>query len=446
MLGSPGRVDSDVLRKPPVSHLSESRNSATVWRRVALVLALGWALSGAFVLRDWLAQSPVVEVPGREEAEAVADRLELEEGEFESLPGWQDDRLAEGLAAFRRSCEALLRLPPDRPLGTDGVAGIAGDWRTPCRVAQSLDADDEAAARSFFEHEFRPFKVRNGEHRLGLFTGYYEPLLHGSRRRHDRYQVPLYKLPDDLVAIELGRFRKDLTGRRIAGRWRGRKLEPYPDRESIEAGALGGRKLEIVWVDDPVDAFFLHIQGSGRVDLDEGGTMRLGYAGQNGQPYFAIGRELIARGAISRADISMQSIRQWLEENPDEAASMMDLNGSFVFFRDLGADGPVGAAGVVLTPGRSLAVDRRWLPLGAPVWLESRVPSPVAGEPDSTRRWLLVTQDTGGAIRGPVRGDVFWGAGDDAAAVAGRMKHRGRLWILLPRGVTPATADEPTPG
>lgn len=429
-----------------MSHPSESRAYAVIWRRVALALALGWALSAAFVLRDWLIRRPAAAVEAPMQSEVAADRLVLEAEDFEDLPGWSADRLSDGLASLLRSCEALLQLPAERSLGAGGIAGTAADWRLPCRLAQGLDVRDEAAVRRFFEHEFRPFKVRNGDRRIGLFTGYYEPLLHGSRRRHGRFQVPLYKLPDDLVEIELGRFRKDLAGRRIAGFWRGSDFEPYPDRGRIEAGALRDRKLEIVWVDDAVDAFFLHIQGSGRIDLDDGETIRLGYAGQNGQPYFAIGRELIDRGAIPRRDISMQSIRRWLEENPRQAPAVMNRNGSFVFFRDLGTDGPVGAEGVELTPGRSLAVDRRWLPLGMPVWLESRVPSPLAEEPDWTRRWLLVTQDTGGAIRGPVRGDVFWGAGEEAAAIAGRMKHRGRLWILLPRGVVPETEPLTHPG
>jgi len=212
-------------------------------------------------------------------------------------------------------------------------------------------------------------------------------------------------------------------------------LKPYEDRKAIVEGALDPRNLEIVWVDDPVDAFFLQIQGSGRVTLEDGRVMRLGYAGQNGHPYVAIGRELIARGALTRETVSMQSIRAWLAANPAEAAALMNANPSYVFFRELPGDGPVGAQGAALTPLRSLAVDRRFVPLGTPVWLDAEHPDPGTAR----LRRLVVAQDVGGAIRGPVRGDLFWGHGDAAADLAGRMKSPGRYYLLLPKGLIPAS-------
>jgi membrane-bound lytic murein transglycosylase A len=244
--------------------------------------------------------------------------------------------------------------------------------------------------------------------------------------------VPLYARPPELVTVDLGKFRQDLRGKRIAGRLEGGALAPLPDRAAIEKGALARRRLELVWVDSPVDAFFLQIQGSGRVQLAEGGEMRVGYAADNGHPYTAIGRELVRRGVYQPKEVSMQSIRRWLESNPAEAGALMQVDASYVFFQKVEGEGPLGAEGVALTPGRSLAVDRGHWPLGVPLWLDGTAPSPREGEPDRPLRRLLIAQDTGGAIRGPIRGDVFWGAGPEPEAIAGRMKNTGRLWVLLP--------------
>lgn len=431
-------------------------------------LALGWIGRGWWETQR--AIPPTVEQPS---PEPPPDRLELQPAAFDDLPGWREDSLVAALPALRRSCAVLVRQPDDRPLGgaRDGrVAGTVADWRDVCTALGRLPVVDpqtavvpgprplrdpaeagassgvpgasstresaEAQVRAFFETRFRPYAVRNRGDPLGLFTGYYEPTLEGSRRRSERYRVPLYVRPPELVTVDLGAFREDLEGRRVAGRLEGRKLVPFHDRTAIDAGRLGGRGLELVWVDDPVDAFFLHIQGSGRIELDDGGRLRVGYAGQNGHPYFAIGRELIDRGALTPEEVSMQSIRRWLEEHPVEASDVLQKNPSYVFFRELREEGPVGSQGVVLTPGRSLAVDRAFLPLGVPVWLDGS--APLVGRPgtDTILQRLLIAQDTGGAIRGPVRGDVFWGPGDEAADVAGRMKHPGRLWLLLPNTVS----------
>jgi membrane-bound lytic murein transglycosylase A len=218
-------------------------------------------------------------------------------------------------------------------------------------------------------------------------------------------------------------------------------LEPYPDRADITAEGLDARARPIVWVDDPIDAFFLEIQGSGRVELAEGGVARLGFAAQNGRSYYAIGRALVERGALAKDEVSLQTIKAWLAANPEEATSVMNLNPSYVFFRELDGEGPVGAMGAVLTPGRSLAVDRRFIALGAPLWLEVSVPGPGEGAPDEVLRRLVIAQDTGGAIKGPVRGDLFWGGGPEAEWRAGNMKSTGRYVVLLPQALTIAAAE-----
>ena len=371
--------------------------------------------------------------PGAGQEEA---RLALEPAAFADLPGWSEDPMAPALAAFRRSCGRLAKLPAETPLGGSGFAGTAGDWQAACAAAERVPAGNDAAVRSYFETWFLPLAARaEGGEGGGLFTGYYEPLLQGSREKTERYRFPLYARPPELVSVDLGTFREDLKGRRLAGRVEDGKLVPYAGREEIEQGELAGRDLELVWVDDPVDAFFLQIQGSGRVRLPDGGEMRVGYAGENGHPYFAIGRELVTRGALRKEEVSMQSIRRWLEENPEEAPGVLATNASYVFFQEIKGEGPLGAEGLPITPGRSLAVDRKHWPMGVPLWLDTQAPAAQEGQPDRPLRRLMIAQDTGGAIRGPIRGDVFWGAGDEAAEIAGRMKHPGRLWVLVPKEI-----------
>jgi membrane-bound lytic murein transglycosylase A len=273
---------------------------------------------------------------------------------------------------------------------------------------------------------------------VGLFTGYYEPELSGSRKPKGRFRTPLYSRPSDLVSVDLGTFRPALKGERIAGRVDGAKLVPYATRADIVGHGLKGRSKIVVYVDDPVGAFFLQIQGSGRVRFKDGKVVRVAYDGQNGHPYTAVGRILVDRGEIAREQLSMQSIRAWLDANPAKARELMNENASFVFFKELpiadarlGAD---GAQGVALTPEASLAVDLRFHGLGAPMWIDANAPSEDAATNTPFQR-LVVAQDTGGAIRGPVRGDVYWGAGAKAEAIAGRMAHKGKLYVLLPKPV-----------
>ncbi len=374
----------------------------------------------------------------REQPPAQPPVLELAPVSFAALPGWSDDDPRPALAAFRLSCGRFERGDPARPVGgSGGFAGKVADWLPACAAA-ARTPDTQSAARAFFEAEFLPYRASDRGKAEGLFTGYYEPLLDGSREASARFRHPLLARPPDLVSVDLGQFDPELQGRRVAGRVEGGKLLPYPDRAAIEAGALAGKDLELFWVDDQVARFFLEIQGSGQLRLPDGETVRVGYADQNGQPYRAIGRDLVEFGALTKEQVSMQAIREWLAAHPDQAPAIMARNRSFVFFRELPAQaqaaGPLGAQNVPLTPGRSLAVDRKYLPLGAPVWLDATVPHPKGEVP---LRRLLVAQDTGGAIRGPVRGDVFWGAGPEAEHLAGHMKHEGRLFVLLPRRLAP---------
>jgi membrane-bound lytic murein transglycosylase A len=352
------------------------------------------------------------------------DHLTLAPASFASLPQWQQDETAAALAAFARSCAQLAREPPTTALG---VAGNAADWQSAC-AALPQSADD-AAARRYFETWFVPWLAGNNGATEGLFTGYYEPELAGARHPGPGFTTPLLKRPPDLVMVDLGLFRPVLRGQRIAGRVVDGRLEPYQDRAQIESGALDGYRLPLIWVADPVDAFFLEIQGSGLIQLRDGSAVRVGYDGQNGWPYVPIGRLLVERGALTKENVSLQTIRAWIAAHPAAGRALMDENPSYVFFREIKGDGPLGSEGVVLTPGRSLAVDRRFVPLGVPVFLD-------AG--DGIQR-LMVAQDTGGAISGPVRGDVFWGTGAEAEARAGPMKARGRYFLLLPKAVSPTS-------
>lgn len=356
-------------------------------------------------------------------------RLTLAPARFADLAGWNEDHLGEALPAFVKSCSDLARRDDGSTIGPPALNVTVADWREACAKAAQTPPND-AAARAFFERYFSPYLAGNNDATDGLFTGYYEPLLQGSRVRGGKYQTPILKRPPDLVMVELGRFRPAWQGERIAGRVVNGSLLPYESRAAIERGALDAMHLELLWVDDPVAAFFLQVQGSGRVMLRDGSIVRLGYDGQNGQTYVAIGQLLAARGQLALDAVSLPSIRAWIKAHPQEGAALMDENPSYVFFRELNGDGPVGTEGVVLTPGRSLAVDRNFVPLGAPVFL-------VASDNGAALRRLMVAQDTGGAITGPVRGDVFWGFGEEAESRAGTMRARGSYYLLLPKSIAP---------
>jgi membrane-bound lytic murein transglycosylase A len=359
---------------------------------------------------------------------------------WRALPGWTDDRVQDAWPAFRVGCAALAH--PD--------ASTRATWNPPCAAAGSIDMRDASAIRAFFEEHFSPYQVSAVDGReTGTITGYYEPLLAGSRTRTPRFAVPLYAPPDDLLTVELGDLYPELRDKRVRGRVEGRKVVPYWTRADIERGRVTLGDKVIAYVEDPVEAFFLQIQGSGRVGLADGTVMRVGYADQNGQPYRSIGRVLIDRGEITLDRASMQGIRDWGRHNPAKLSALLDENPSYVFFREVPAplpgtleamiDGPIGTLGVPLLAGRTLAVDTRSIPLGAPVFLAATFP--LSTKPLNR---LVLAQDTGGAIRGAVRADFFWGFGEEAGREAGRMKQDGRMWLLWPKGAPlPGSASAP---
>ncbi|MCX7892102.1 MAG: MltA domain-containing protein [Burkholderiales bacterium] len=353
--------------------------------------------------------------PGVKPPEARAPTLTA--ASFAELPGWTADAVGEAWSAFLASCRALRFQPA---------------WQPVCTEAAKVASPGDAAVRAFLEANFVPFRIASGDGEVqGLVTGYYEPLLRGSRARRAPFLYPLYAPPDDLLVIDLAAVNPELKGLRLRGRLDGRRVVPYYSRAEIDNGAAPVAGKEIVWVDDPVEAFFLQVQGSGRVRLEDGRFLRVGYADQNGHPYRSIGRWLVESGELPVGEASMQGIQRWARANPQRLGELLNQNPSYVFFRELpDADGgPPGALGVPLTPERSIAVDPRHIPLGAPVWLATTRPAS-----DAPLERLVLAQDTGGAIRGAPRADFFWGFGPDAGREAGRMRQQGRMWVLLPRG------------
>ncbi len=346
---------------------------------------------------------------------------------FAQIEGWADDGHAAALAAFQRSCAEILA-------GGRGFerevryGGKRADWLEICESAAQAKS-----ARRFFEEKFTALKVADPARPEGLFTGYYEPEAEGSRTPGNGYDVPIYRKPDDLVSFD-GATEKRLNlkyGRLLQGKPAG-----YLTRREIEEGALRGRGLEIAWLKSWVDAFFIQVQGSGRIRLEDGGTLRLAYGAKSGQPYTGIGGVLVERGVLTRDNMSMQALRAWMKDNPGQARQLMWENKSFVFFREVKVDDPAlgapGAQQVSLTPLRSLAIDRSLWMFGTPIWLDAKVPSGPAGAMQEFRH-LMVAQDTGTAIKGHARGDVYWGWGEKAASVAGRMKSPGAMLVLLPK-------------
>ena len=350
----------------------------------------------------------------------------LRASNWDAVPGWRDDNPQLAWNAFLTGCGTLKHQPA---------------WRSICTVALALEQPARDTLLRFFEVNFTPYQVVNPDGSdNGLTTGYYEPLLHGSRTRSARYRYPVYGVPDDIVVIDLGKLYPELKYMRLRGRLEGRRVVPYFDRAQIEAGAapLAGR--EILWVEDPVELFFLHIQGSGRVRLESGETIMLGYAEQNGHPYRSIGRLLIDRGELTLEQASMQGIKAWARRNPARLQDLLNNNPSYVFLHELpaGLSSPPGTLGVPLTAGRSIAVDPRYIPLGAPVFLATTMPN--SNQP---LRRLMLAQDTGGAIRGAVRADFFWGFGNEAGILAGAMRQRAKMWVLLPNDYLPPDGNPP---
>ena len=347
---------------------------------------------------------------------------------FAELPGWADDPALDAWAPFLTGCKALV-----------AQSATAATWHAPCTAASAVDAHDSPSVRAFFETYFSAYQALAPDGaETGLVTGYYEPLLDGSRTRSERHRYPLFVPPDDLLTVDLGELYPELKDKRVRGRLEGRRVIPYWSRADIEGGQAQVDGKELVFVDDALEAFFLQIQGSGQIRLAEGGMMRVGYADQNGRPFRSIARILLERGAIQPGEATLQGLKDWARAHPQEVGPLLNENPSYVFFREVTpdpaalVDGPIGTLGVPLAANRTIAVDPRSIPLGAPVFLATTWPLS-----DRPLNRLVFAQDTGGAIRGPLRVDFFWGFGGEAAREAGRMKQPGRLWVLWPKGATP---------
>ncbi len=351
---------------------------------------------------------------------------------FDELPGWGADALAEALPAWRRSCARMEGRPDDKEVGP--AAGTIADWRPVCRGIAGLPADDSGALRSYIEANLVPLRVRGKADDPGLFTGYFEPIIEASRERTPIFHEPIYALPRDHVSVRLEDFDPALKGHRVVGRVENGRLVPYRQRGEIEAGAIRDSADVLFWARDTLDVFILQVQGSGIAALPDGSRTRIGFAGHNGHNYGSVGRWLIEKGELSAGRAGWEDIRAWLEANPDIMRDTLAVNRRFIFFREIGGDGPTGAAGVTLTAERSMAVDPKHIPLNVPVWLDAEHP-----DGDQRLQRLMLAQDTGNAIRGAVRGDFYWGTGRAALDKAGRMKSRGAYFIFVPRGLVPAS-------
>jgi membrane-bound lytic murein transglycosylase A len=338
---------------------------------------------------------------------------------WQDLPGWPGEQVAASWSAWLQSCTQLR---------------ARAEWKPLCDEAATIDARNASAQRAFFERRFAPWRIETNTGKNTAFvTGYHDVLLKGSRKPRPG-SAPIHGVPDDLLALDLGGLYPELKNQRVRGRLQGKRVVPYWDRRDIDAGKAHLDNRVLVWADDPLDAFFLQVQGSGRVQLEDGSFLRLGYADQNGHPYRSIGRWLVDRGEFTLEQSSMQRIRAWADAHPERRAELLESNPSYVFFKVLPQSaGAVGALGVALTGGSSIAIDPRFIPLGAPVYLATTRP-----DTQTPVQRLVHAQDTGGAIRGPLRADLFWGDSREAAELAGVMKQDGSLWLLWPAGMTPA--------
>jgi membrane-bound lytic murein transglycosylase A len=359
------------------------------------------------------------------------------------IDGWADDDHDAAFASFLNSCKAILQGSPSR----DGQPMVGALFKV-CQRAVEADPQKPGEARAFFEQNFRPVRISPLGTPDGFITGYYEPIVEGLSKKSDGFDYPLYRKPSNL----LPGGRMAVAGAPVASEGKGkkkkhgprRKLVSYYERAAIDDGILAGRDLEICWLKDPIESFFAHNQGSVRVVLDNGRLMRLNYAAANGQPYYAVGRWLIERNIVSKEEMSMDRIREWMERNPKEGDELRRRNKSYVFFRETNLpvnEEPIGAQGISLTPGRSIAVDHKLHTYGTPFFISAYLP--IEGlKPDTWFKRLMIAQDTGGAIVGPARADLYFGAGDEAASVAGRLRHYGKFVMLVPKALMPVTDEE----
>jgi membrane-bound lytic murein transglycosylase A len=393
---------------------------SALWARSAALAACLWAGFGP----AWAAGPGSLKFPD----------ASLEPGAWSQLEGWVTDDLRGAYATFLRSCRAILAQDKPAPAGRR----LAESMKRICRRAKDVDPANDAEARAFFEANFTPLRIAKMGDPPGFLTGYYEPIVAGSRFPTPEYTVPIYRRPGDLVAAGIKK-KGQLSNKGKVYRKVGRKRVPYYTRAEIEDGALDGRHLEVCWVKDPIDAFFISIQGSARIQLEDGATLRINYDAHNGHRYLPVGRILIDRGEVSKEEMSMERIRQWMLAHPEEGRELRRMNNSYVFYRVTGLSDhqePIGAQGVSLTPGRSIAVDRHLHLYGTLFWIEAELP--IASEvPETKFRRLMVAQDTGSAIVGPSRADIYFGAGEEAGLVGGRIKQPGRFVMLVPREIDP---------
>ncbi|AZL15429.1 murein transglycosylase A [Rickettsiales endosymbiont of Stachyamoeba lipophora] len=340
------------------------------------------------------------------------ETITLKPTNFKNLTGWENEQFDEFWPSLQKSCEKFLTLPSDYKLrfGSFYSAGSMADWHPLCERAEFIE--HKHLQKEFLENNFTPYLVKSSKGNKGLFTGYYESDIRGSLVKTSKFKHPIYYSPPDI-----------------------QERRPYYSRTEIENGVLEDRNLELLWTDDKIELFFMHIQGSGKVHLPDGSIIRIGYASQNGYPFTPIGRVLIKNNSINKSQLSAQAIKRWLRHNPEHADYVMNQNESYIFFRHIEAnDGPIGALGVELTSERSIAVDKRFYPLGIPAWINTHLPSTIYSKPNKYRR-LVTLQDTGGAIKGGIRADIFFGSGKRAREIAGGMKALGNIVVLLPNNV-----------
>lgn len=352
---------------------------------------------------------------------------------FNQLPGWESTNLSKSLLTFQTSCRAFVKQNPEHDVGTDHIELRVKDWHPACIAALKINSITENIAKLFFQEWFLPVEFYKQDTGPGLFTGYYLPAIKGSKTKTEQFNVPLYETPDDLITSDLGMFFNDLKNRRLVGRLVNRKIVPYYTRAQINNGAIKDKAMILAWIKSPIDRLFLEIQGSGVIELQNGERLFVGYDAQNGMPYTAIAAVLIRKGVMTRDNASMQAIKRYLTEHPKQMHSVINENKSFVFFRKMTQGVALGSQGVSLTPGYSLAIDKQWIPMGAPLWLNTTRPDSKNPELNKPMQRLMIAQDTGGAIRGKIRGDVFWGGGERATQIAGHMKNAGNYWLLLPK-------------
>ena len=443
-----------MAREVPPS-LSRLARYAAAFGAIAVAVSLaGLDAYGARISRHHQADLRTIPYP------RLAFPLEISGSQYIPLAwadvaGWSNDDHLAAYRTFRASCKPIAAqhaLPAATPKASTPKAStpkaLGVSLREPCRAARLADISDGAKARAFFEDHFIPLQISRLGEDAGFVTGYYEPILEGSRTQTDVYNVPVYRRPSNLFVRGFTQDSPDLPNKGQVFRKIGRrKLVPYYDRGEIEDGAIAGRGLEICWLKDQTDLLFAQIQGSARVHFEDGTTLRINYDAHNGYPYTAVGRILIDRGIVPKDQMSMQRIREWMDQNPDGANELRRQNRSYVFFREVqlsDKDEAVGAQGVPLTPGRSIAVDKALHVYGTPFFIEGELP--IESEQSKTPfRRLMVAQDTGSAIVGPARADIYFGAGADAGRVSGRLRNNARFVMLVPKSLDPVARGRRMP-